>query len=141
MNNLNRYLNLVSKFRKFDVARSALNIKKALKSFKGIGNMPDDYLELEIKWYDSIAKGSPDYSIYNHDYFIAEVWLCWQIYSKKYLASIDNPKALPTGSIRKNMGTVRAIVDLGCGMDYTTAKLKQMFPDANVFGTNIEDTF
>jgi SAM-dependent methyltransferase len=95
---------------------------------------------LEDKWYKELEKGNIDYSVYNTDEYIGELWLCWLIYSRKYLLSIQKESSLPPYGIVKDFGKVKKIVDLGCGFGYTTLALKQIFPNAEVYGTNIEDT-
>ncbi len=37
--------------------------------------------------------------------------------------------------------TVKSVADLGCGIGYTTAALKELFPAATVYGTQILGTF
>ena len=74
------------------------------------------------------------------DFYFAEVWKCWILYSKKYLKDIQKPNSLHDTSIYKDMSDVKTILDLGCGMGYTTAFLKLLYPQAKVLGTNLEDT-
>ena len=95
---------------------------------------------LENRWYNKLNKGIIDYSVYDTDEYIAELWACWIVYSKKYLLSIQKESSLPPYGIVKDFGKVKKIVDLGCGFGYTTLALKQMFPNAEVIGTNIENT-
>lgn len=96
--------------------------------------------DLEAAWYRSLESGSPDYSLYGHPYFLSDIWACWILYSRKYLLAIRSEKSLPTGSIVADIGEIAAAVDLGCGFGYTTAALKELFPKAAVFGTNLKDT-
>lgn len=98
---------------------------------------------LETQWYASLQRGQPDYSVYNHDYFISDLWACWIIYSRKHLLSLLSSKALPNDSrmLRDIFSSyITSVADLGCGFGYTTATLKEMFPLANVYGTNLIDT-
>jgi len=96
---------------------------------------------LQKQWYDSLAAGQPDFSVYATDYYLAELWACWTVYSRQALRGILSEKSLPDfGGIAKNLGAPKRIVDLGCGCGYTTAALKQMFPASEVVGTNIGDT-
>lgn len=87
--------------------------------------------DIENKWYDSLKAGQPDYSLYDDDYFAVEIWACWVVYSRKYLSQIS--KAI-------DLKGIRSVIDMGCGIGYTTATLKQMCPNAKVLGTNIEKT-
>lgn len=95
---------------------------------------------LENRWYKELDTGNIDYSVYDTDEYIAELWACWIVYSKKYLLSIQKESSFPPYGIVNNFGKVKKIVDLGCGFGYTTLALKQIFPNAEVYGTNIENT-
>ena len=96
--------------------------------------LPEYMLELEDKWYASLDTETPDYSIYDDDYYFTEMWVCWAIYSRNYLRTLLKPFVYP---LFKNIETV---ADLGCGIGYTTAGFKQLFPNTNVVGTNVEET-
>ena len=91
------------------------------------------------RWYDSLAMGEPDYSVYEEDYYLAELWACWIMYSRKYLLHMEKPNSLSPHGV---VGSIqpKVVADLGCGFGYTTAALKQLYPDATVYGTNIEGT-
>lgn len=108
------------------------------------------FQELENRWYASLEVGEPDYSVYKEPYYLSDVWACWVVYSRKYLLAISSDKSLATKddhgnwynkkSILDDIGKINSVADLGCGLGYTTAALKEMFPDANVYGTNIENS-
>jgi SAM-dependent methyltransferase len=85
--------------------------------------------ELKTKWYASLAYGAPDYSVYENPYYFCEVWICWIKYSRGYLKAIERDK--------QQYGNPARILDLGCGFGYTTAALKEIFPAAEVIGTNV----
>jgi SAM-dependent methyltransferase len=94
---------------------------------------------LETRWYESLATGVPDYSVYETDYYLAELWACWVVYSRRYLKEMEKANSLlPLGVLGDINPSV--IVDVGCGFGYTTASLKQLFPNARVYGTNLPDT-
>jgi len=94
---------------------------------------------LETRWYESLAAGVPDYSVYETDYYLAELWACWVVYSRRYLKEMEKTTSLlPLGVLEDISPSV--IVDVGCGFGYTTASLKQLFPNARVYGTNLPDT-
>lgn len=40
---------------------------------------------LHKKWEQSIIDGSPDYSVYDDDAYMNEVFICWKEYSRRYL--------------------------------------------------------
>ncbi len=140
------YLKQCNKFRPIDIERSYRIAISSIKYYKGDQSVRDLLVEnhdLENRWYKSLENGTPDYSVYNDDYFISDVWACWVIYSRKYLLALQSPKSLHSGISIVEMMTpyLSSIVDLGCGFGYTTKGLKELFPKANVYGTNIEDTF
>ena len=91
---------------------------------------------LERRWYKSLADGAPDYGVYDASIYISDVWACWICYSRKYLRDLRKHKEL----IESHVGQVKKVVDVGCGFGYTTSALKQMFPNAEVIATNLEDT-
>ena len=92
--------------------------------------------DLERRWYKSLADGAPDYRVYDASIYISDVWACWICYSRKYLRELRKHRDL----IGLHIGQVKKVGDVGCGFGYTTAALKQMFPDAEVIATNLEDT-
>ena len=97
--------------------------------------------ELESKWYDDLERGKTNYSLYNTKYYFTDLWCCWKIYSRIYLRTLIQENGLnDCQTIKSGLGRIRCILDLGCGIGYTTASLKQIFKGANVYGTNIEGT-
>lgn len=110
---------------------------------KGKAISADDRMlvkSLEDQWYASIDRGAPDWTIYNGDQYLAEVWFCWATYSRKYLKMIADTIAVNGRTIKEDIGKISAVVDLGCGAGYTSAALSRMFPRAKVFGTNLRGT-
>jgi len=96
--------------------------------------LPQYTVEQEDRWYASIQRGEPDYTIYDDDYAFTEMWVCWAVYSRNYLRTLLKPFVYPL------VENVKTIADLGCGISYTTAGLKQLFPWSEVVGTNLEGT-
>lgn len=101
------------------------------------------FRDLENRWYESLASGSPDYSIYDGVAYLVESWVCWKVYSREYLKSIFTTGFLKNSNGDKTVrmfdyiGHVNTVVDLGCGIGYTTAALKEAYPSAWVVGTNV----
>jgi len=95
---------------------------------------------LQDRWYKSILS-TPDYSVYSDQYYICDIWLCWKTYSRTALLALKNPKSLMTMSVIDFLKTPSVILDLGCGFGYTTAGLKEFFPNSKVIGTNIKQSF
>ena len=96
---------------------------------------------LQDKWYESLKTNSPDYSVYNDKYYFTDLICCWQMYSKNYLLSLEKNKLKKNNkSLKEEIGSVNRIFDLGCGLGLTTALLKQIYPSAEVIGTNLKNT-
>jgi 2-polyprenyl-3-methyl-5-hydroxy-6-metoxy-1,4-benzoquinol methylase len=89
---------------------------------------------LETQWYDSLQRGAPDYSVYGDDEYIYDVVACFQVYSRRYLHDVQRRGLLD------RLKTMSCIVDLGCGIGLTTAMLAQMYPSADIYGTNLPQT-
>jgi SAM-dependent methyltransferase len=97
---------------------------------------------LESRWYMSLKEGAPDYSVYDDEFFVGDIWACWTVYSRKYLRMMKSSFNNMLGrNLTEDFLGVRSIVDLGCGIGYTTAALKELFPAAAVYGTQLQNTF
>jgi len=99
---------------------------------------PKPFKDVEDRWYKSVDLGAPDYSIYDDQYILSDIWACWVRYSRSYLRAIKDPKSMSGISIVDDMKDVKVVVDLGNGFGYTTAALKELFPQAIVYATNFE---
>ena len=96
---------------------------------------------LMARWYASIASGAPDWTVYDGDAYLGELWACWVAYSRSYLRSMQAAHLLPGQQpLMAALGQVQHIADLGCGIGYTTAALREIFPSAVVYGTNLDRT-
>lgn len=92
-------------------------------------------------WYKSLKTSKPAYELYNHEQYFVDLWCCWVVYSRSYLKSIKKHNSLNKNtSIFSILHNINNVADLGCGLSYTTAALKEIFPNANIFGTNLENT-
>jgi hypothetical protein len=92
------------------------------------------FQSLENRWYNSLKVGTPDYSIYQEEIYLGDVWACWQVYSKKYLKNILK-------IAKTTLVDVNSVIDIGNGIGYTTLGLKEIFPSADVFGLNYKDSY
>lgn len=143
---LARYINFCSTYTDIDKDKAYNLAINAMKYYNGNTDARANlrhFQELENRWYASLDANTPDYSVYDDKYFLSDLWACWCIYSRKYLLSIMAENSLFSRSIVNYMnsqcqGSVKKVVDLGCGFGYTTASLKEIFPSASVFGTNID---
>ena len=115
------------------IKNSVLQSLKNLQSTE-IGN------QCEKQWYKSIQAGTPDFTVYDSDFFIGDLWTCWTLFSRKYLISLIRSKLTnSTACIRDEIAPyIKTAVDLGCGFGYSTAGLKELFPSADIYGTNLE---
>ena len=114
-------------------------ITQALKHYKATKSNPVEhsgYLHnLELRWYEALSQGNIDYGIYDDDYYFTDLWVCWAMYSRQYLKILQkNP------IVTQYLTDIKSIIDLGCGIAYTTAALKEYFPHCKIYGTNLPDT-
>lgn len=82
------------------------------------------------KWYASLKKGEPDYSVYEGEYYMASSLLCYANYTRGMLRML----AKHTDVFKDKK--IDTIVDYGCGIGYSSLVLQEMWPDAKVYGTN-----
>lgn len=100
------------------------------------GNLPLN--DLKQQWEKSLAEGNPDFSVYGDNAYLNESFLCWKGYSRRYLMMLQ--KYLAREDCEINMQDVNFVLDLGCGCGYSTIGLKAIFPDAEVYATNLKGT-
>jgi len=97
--------------------------------------------ELERRWYASVLAGQPDYSVYSDSYYICDIWACWSLYSCSSVKAIAKASTMGSKSVMDRLGPATTILDLGCGLGFTTAALLELFPEARVIGTNLKESF
>lgn len=119
-------------------------IKSSIQYYKGKEYCNAPYLkDLQEQWYNSLDPlfvPKPDYSIYDEKYYFTDLWACWNVYSRNYIKAITKNETSFKTPLVKFFGGVKTIFDLGCGVGYTTSALKQIFPNAKVFGVNLGST-
>lgn len=133
---IDTYANYVN----IDKSRAYIVCLNAIRYFNTRVVWKGGFAELELlleRWYDSLESGTPDFSVYNDPFYFCDLWLCWVCYSRQYIKDIQSDKSLFGVSIVSDMQNVNTVLDLGCGFGYTTIGLKQAFPNADVFGTNM----
>jgi len=133
---LNNFLETYNNIYPIDFQKAKTLIKEATQYYNGKISIPPYVKKLEEQWYNSLSNNHIDYSVYNDEYYFTDIWSCWHLYSRKYILSIKQDVRI-FDYFHEN---VNSIVDLGCGIGYSTAMLKQMFPKANVYGTNLAST-
>ena len=147
---LDKFLQSYSEVHEFDKQKALRLIQEAIHHYRTQWSENSNQGQLEKRWYESLNNDDcddqsyltePAYDVYDDDYYFTDLWACWHMYSRPYLRSLSkiNPQ-VPTQSILDMLENVKSVVDLGCGIGYTTAALKQLFPKARVYGTNLQDT-
>ena len=127
---LSRYCGLFPNIAESEVRRL---IKDEIRCLSGEKSRIIELQDPENRWYDALRRGVVDFSVYDGDYYFADLWACWIIYSRKYLRNLVKDPPF-------DFSSVRSVLDLGCGVGYTASALKQMFPSARVSATNIIGT-
>lgn len=126
----------------------AINTIKYINGNKDTRNELRHIQELENKWYTSLETNKADYSVYDDVYYLADTWVCWKLYSRQYLKRIIDSRSMAKKtsqgysdmkSIVQYLGNISKAVDLGCGIGYSTASMKQIF-NCNIYGTNLKNT-
>jgi 2-polyprenyl-3-methyl-5-hydroxy-6-metoxy-1,4-benzoquinol methylase len=105
---------------------SVLNSSRA----KGTGNISPR--ALERRWYESLASGTPDYTVYDGDDYLGEMWASWAFYARKYLRAVRDER------ITAHISPGSHVLDVGCGFGLTTVALSQMMPGTSVTATNTD---
>lgn len=97
---------------------------------------------LTDQWYFHLRNNDLEsaYSVYNDDYYFTDVWNCFVTYSRTYLRRFYKVSIDDTYSILDMTKQSKKIVDIGCGIGYTTAALTQMYHDVKVYGLNLKNT-
>lgn len=134
------YLRIASRFKQFDIDSMVETTFATIRYYRGDKNQRASLRsgqELEAKWYTSLQRNEPDYSVYNDTFFVGDVWACWVLYSRKYLQNLKTPIACQNSSLTELFRDAKSVADLGCGIGYTTAGLKELFPHASVYGTQL----
>ena len=115
----------------FSLADDAVKFYKTPYSAGAVERKHHYLQDLEDEWYRSLERHAPDYSVYDAQYILSDIWACWVVFSRSHLMNARK-------HLLSDVGEVNCVVDLGCGFGYTTAALKELFPSADVFGTNVE---
>ena len=109
-----------------------------IRFYRGQGEQTSEFARIEQRWYQSLDDGEPDYGIYDERYLLSDIWSCWILFSRVFLKAIAHHRSAMRHSIVSDIGRVDRVYDLGCGFGYGSAALKELFPNADVIGTNWE---
>lgn len=127
-----------------DKDKAREQIQQTLKAFSAKGGHEATLIHIqdaEDKWYGALARGQVDYSVYDQDYYFTDLWVCFVMFSRKYVREILKNGSLDgMNSVRSTFGRVSSVVDLGCGIGLVSAAFTQVFPGAKVYATNLEAT-
>ena len=83
------------------------------------------------KWMDSLG-GKPAYDLYDDLYYLAAGWLSYKKWSRCYIKALRKHE--------KIFENVENLIDFGNGIGYSTLCFAELYPDINVFATNIKDS-
>ena len=125
-------------FNKAVFLNEVVHLKRMHRGAKNTTANYPEYARLQQRWYDSLAKSEPDFSVYNDIAILPDIWTCWALYSRMYLKSFITRECEGQKMIH-TFGKVMNILDIGNGIGYSSAALTHLFPFANVFGYNIKD--
>lgn len=124
---------------------SLLKLAKSYDATIDVDKLYNDYIdgnkELQSvykEWEESVHRCKPNFTLYGRDVYINEAFMCWKLYSRRYLLLLR--KYLKRADCVIDTRDVKTVLDLGCGCGYTTVGLSSIFPDATVFGTNLSGT-
>src|SRR3990167_5398192 len=92
--------------------------------------------ELFRRWYAALEKGTVDYSVYTPEIYLAHLYACWRVYSRRTVSDLGGTKS--DGLSQRLDGMT--VADLGCGLGYTSAALARMLPNSIVYATSLPDT-
>lgn len=136
-----KYFEDCSKAISFDKEKLILLTEHILKHFNNKPfdeNINKQYFDIMDRWYAS-CDTNPDYSVYSDIEYLCESWVCWKMYSRNSVLVAKKHKF--NDGIIASDESIKSVYDLGCGTGLTTSLLTQVFPDADVYGTNFEDSY
>ena len=94
-------------------------------------------MNLYAKWEESLLKNNPDYSVYDSEYYLDEAFVCWKKYCRDYLKELKKYVNNNENEYAIELLNSNNILDLGCGIGYSTVALSEIFPKAHVVGTQL----
>lgn len=134
---LAQFFGLVSDVAAVDVAGLEDVARRTIKYLRSSSNervAVQELQRLEEQWYAALDRGSVDWTVYDGPLYLAEVWACWVVYSRTYLRDVHRVGSKLFGF------EPSSFIDLGCGPGLTTARLRELYPNASIVGTNLPGT-
>jgi len=128
---LHKYLNDYSQIHHVDTTK-ALKYIKTNEHFETLTN----------RWYDELDNNDVNsaYQVYNDEYYFTDIWNCFVQYSRRYLRDIARPCLDNGKSFVEMTQDAKIVVDVGCGIGYSTSVLTELYPNASVYGSNLKNT-
>lgn len=114
--------------------------KECIDNHKAQKPYPDSVQSILERWYQSLDS-APDYSVYSDELYFCDVWICWITTSRNHIKNIFKQKSRCRTSFVETFTDVDSVFDVGCGLGLSTLGLKQIFPYADVTGSNIKGSF
>lgn len=134
---------IFSKIKKQDFY-DLLMVAKKYKDDIDVEKLCDDFFgdnvlmpALYERWYKSLDSGNYDYGVYGDDVYITELFNCWKNCTRRTLKDTRSKIVTAYPEVFED---VKNVLDLGCGVAYTTVALSDIFKNANIIGTNLTDT-
>lgn len=102
----------------------------------------DHFNKLTEEWYYHLNNNDLEsaYKVYNDEYYFTDIWNCFVNFSRRYLRDISRPCFFDGKSFIEKTQDAKIVLDVGCGIGYSTSILKQLYPNAKVYGTNLKNT-
>ena len=107
----------------------ASEVEAVLWASSGKGRTHDDVITR--RWYESLDRGVPAFDIYDDPAYAPYVWAAWKLQSSYRVNRLRRLHEL--GQFRD----VGSVVDLGCGVGYSTLALAAIW-NVKPVGTNLE---
>lgn len=123
-----------------------LDILNVIKTPINKNEMYNDYckghqgkINLYNEWEKSIALNNPNYNLYNSVYYLDEAFVCWKTCSRKNIMILDQ-YIKSNNEYSKELYEIKNILDLGCGIGFSTVALSEVFKNANIIGTQLKES-
>lgn len=94
------------------------------------------FQRLTKEWYKHLHDENmvDAFAVYNDDYYFIDIFLCYTTYSREYIKKIIKHAKFA------ELAACDSIIDIGCGIGYSTATLKQIMPNVKAYAVNLKDT-
>lgn len=132
-----KYCGNIKGFNRHRFVKETVALKRQIRGGDSVAPFHQKLLD---KWTKSIFNKNPDYSVYDSPAILQDIWACWTMYSRAYIKMLSE-KECNGVPVLEHLGEVNKILDIGNGIGYSSAALKELFPDADVIGFNMKESF